>query len=131
MIYNDIKLANNEDGTFDWDFGYADITNVYGSERRKSNVIHSVMLQPYEIDEELYTFKGCNLWDYINEPRRGHVITLLTESIRMAVNELEGIKDSTVTLDDSRDYRLGIRIVLFKNDGTEEVINWNSEQSIQ
>ena len=131
MIYNDIKLKNNGDDTFDWDFSNTDVVNVYGSERRKSNIIHSVMLQPYELDEELYAFKGCELWDYINEPRRGHVITLLTESIRMSVNEIEGIRDSTVILDDGTEYRLGVEIILFKADGTEEVITWNSEQNTQ
>lgn len=131
MIYNDVKLKSNDDGTFDWDFGITDIIDVYGRERRRSNVIHSIMLQPHELQEQLYTFKGCNLWDYINEPRRGHVLTLLTESIRMTVKEIEGISDATVTLDDTTEYRLGVKIIIFKNDGTEEVITWNSEQSTQ
>ena len=131
MIYNDIQLSDNGDGTFDWNFGYDDVVNVTGAQRRRSNIIHSVMLQPYELREELYAVKGCNVWNYVNERRTDHVITLLRESVRMTVNEIEGIRDSKVTITDKGEYGISIGILLFRNDGTEEVVEWSSVQNTQ
>lgn len=127
MIYNDIELKSNNDGTYDWAFGYDDVSNVIGNQRLRSNIIHSILLQPYELEQEYYAFKGCSSWDYINEPRTGHVETLLSESMRIEIQKIEGVKDATITLT-GEGYNIIPEILLFKDDGTEVLVEWNSEQ---
>ena len=131
MIENDIELKNNGNGTFDWKFLLDDVSDVRGNARLRSNVIHAILLRPYELEQEFYAFEGCVAWDYINDKRVDHVLTLLAEGMRLSAQKIDGVKDATVELNTRGGYNVVSSILLFKDDGTEVLIEWNSEQNLE
>ena len=123
MIRNDIKLQNNHDGTFDWQFDLQDVHEVAGNERLLNNIIHAISLRPYELAQELYKFNGCHAWDYINENRTEHVTTLLIENMKQEIKNIDGITEAELNVDESKSYISFIDAVILKEDGTEVILD--------
>ena len=94
---NDIELIPNNNG-WDWNFTNNSVNNVIGEQRIISAIRHAVLLNEYELEQEIYSEEGCASNKYIKLPLNDSTRTLITENIRIVCKKIVGVQDVNVEL---------------------------------
>lgn len=121
-MIKDIKLTKSRNGKYDWTFQDGDVTTVIGEQRLINATKHAILLKRYELLQDLYKYKGCDVHNYIKSNGTENAVKLCEESIILACKDIHGVKDATTTvqLDD------GISIselTLIKDNGEEVTVH--------
>lgn len=119
-MINDIQLKPTEDGTFDWNFIGNDIENVNGNQRLLSAVVHAVLLRKNELEQNVYSDKGCTAHEYQKLLATPENLDKVAQAIRAEIVNVPGVSDASVEMKDMVTIH---RIVILKNDGKEVMIN--------
>ena len=119
----DIKLMNNHNGTWDWEFNDHDLSITSNDDSIRNAVVHAIMLREHEMLTEQYKLWGCEAWDYVKAKKTTHVLALITESIRACVKQIDEVSDANVQVISETGYISVLRIILEKEDGNTVVLD--------
>ena len=106
----DIKLMNNHNGTWDWEFNDHDLSITSNDDSIRNAVVHAIMLREHEMLTEQYK-------------KTTHVLALITESIRACVKQIDEVSDANVQVISETGYISVLRIILEKEDGNTVVLD--------
>lgn len=98
-MMNDIELIPTEEGFFDWNFDNGKISNVTGDQQLISAVTHTLMLHFGELEQEVYTNNGCNVYDYLKLPMTNRTRELIKGEIENSCRLVKGVKDVSVEVE--------------------------------
>jgi hypothetical protein len=115
----DILLTNSGDGTYDWNFTDNDLEIVNGVTGLRNQVIHAVLLKRDELDAGIYREKGSFLEDYVKMKNSERNKELLRNCLEAAVNEIDGVYASKITVDIVDGQLLVADVTLIRDDGRE------------
>ena len=121
-MIKDIKLTKSKDGKYDWTFQDGDVKTVIGEQRLINATKHAILLKRYELLQDLYKHKGCDVHNFIKTSGTPNAVKLCEESIILACKEIDGVKDATTTV--SLDNGIGIQeLTLIKDNGEEVTVH--------
>lgn len=115
----DITLTNTGDGTYDWTFTDNDLEVVNGVTGLRNQVIHAVLLRRDELNAGIYKEKGSFLEDYVKMKNSEKNKELVKNSLEAAINEIDGVYASNITIDIVDGQLLIANVTLIRDDGRE------------
>ena len=121
---DDISLTHNiEEDNYDWTFNAGDVEIVRGDSALVNSVIHSVLLKPDELLQEIYQDKGCDAHDLIKSTASQSNQTFIEERIITTCKEITGVTDATCNITFTDENFAISELTIIKDDGEEVKIN--------
>jgi len=115
----DIMLTNTGSGTYDWTFTDNDVDVVNGVTGLRNQVIHALLLRRDELRASVYEGKGSFLDDYVKMKNSEQNKELVRNSLEAAVNEIDGVYASNISIDIVDGQLLVADVTLIRDDGRE------------
>lgn len=119
----DIELIRSSDTTYDWLFDGLDVCTCNGDSALRNSIIHVLKLRPYELEQILYLDKGSPVNNMVGVKPSENVTEMIQESISNSINELDGVRSTQVTVENTAGEYMIIELVVTTTDGREVTIS--------
>lgn len=95
---NDINLVKSGTG-YDWEFSVNNVSDVIGDQQLISAIIHNVLLNQYELEQEFYQGKGGNLAKYVGLPANNINKELVKSEVENMCRMIDGVFDAVASVE--------------------------------
>lgn len=119
----DIELIRSSDTTYDWLFDGLDVCTCNGDSALRNSIIHVLKLRPYELEQKLYLDKGSPVNNMVGVKPSENVTEMIQESISNSINELDGVRSTQVTVENTAGEYMIKELVVTTTDGREVTIS--------
>ena len=119
----DIELIRSSDTTYDWLFDGLDVMTVNGDQALRNSIIHVLKLRPYELEQVLYLDKGSPVNDMVGVKPSANMTEMVQEAISNSINELDGVRSTQVTVENTAGEYMIKELVVTTTDGREVTIS--------
>lgn len=119
----DIELIRSSDTTYDWLFDGLDVCTCNGDSALRNSIIHVLKLRPYELEQILYLDKGSPVNNMVGVKPSENVTEMIQESISNSINELDGVRSTQVTVENTAGEYMIKELVVTTTDGREVTIS--------
>lgn len=113
---NDILLKKIAPAVYDWTFNGVDVENVTGDQRIINNIIETILLKPYELEQSIYREEGCKAHNYIFEQDTPENLELIKNEIKISCKTVKDVRDADIKAT-IKNGQIETEIIIYKEDG--------------